>query len=85
MLCSENAIDAAQWANLPAIGRCSSRPTKSDDDIQTVRRRDGRGHREFLSPLIGFRETIIDYWLISIVALAIWFLIHPKEFRIENA
>ena len=49
--------------------------------LETVRRRDGGGDRQFLSLLLWLsRETIIDYWLTSMVALAMWLLIRTNEF-----
>ena len=44
-------IDAAQWANLPAIALLFIVDLRHrTDDIQTFRGRDGGGYREFLSP-----------------------------------
>lgn len=73
-------IDAAQWANLPAIALLL---------VATY----GLG-RELLQPipaaaaavLVNFypimlwlsRETLIDYWLTSIVALAMWLLVRKR-------
>jgi hypothetical protein len=75
-------LDAAQWANLPAIallilatyaiGRTVLKPFAAATGAVIVN----------FSPLLLWlsRETMIDYWLTSIVALAIWALIRTNEF-----
>jgi len=75
-------IDAAQWANLPAIallfiatygiGRTILKPFAAAIGAVIVN----------FCPLLVWlsRETLIDYWLSAIVALAIWMLIRTKEF-----
>jgi hypothetical protein len=75
-------IDSAQWANLPAIallfmatygiGRTVLKPFGAATAAVIV---------NFYPLLLWLsRETIIDYWLTSWVALAIWTLIHTDEF-----
>jgi 4-amino-4-deoxy-L-arabinose transferase-like glycosyltransferase len=80
-------INAAQWANLPALAI-------------VIAATYGVGRR-LLKPLpaalaamlVGFfpymvwlsRETLVDYWLTAIVALAMWLLIRTEEFSDQNA
>jgi 4-amino-4-deoxy-L-arabinose transferase-like glycosyltransferase len=75
-------IDAAQWANLPAIailliatygiGRTLLKPLPAATAAVIV---------NFYPLLLWLsRETLIDYWLTSLVAFAIWLLILTKEF-----
>ena len=75
-------IDAAQWANLPAIailliatygiGRTLLKPFAAAIAAMIV---------SFYPLLVWLsRETLIDYWLTSLVALAIWMLIRTDEF-----
>jgi 4-amino-4-deoxy-L-arabinose transferase-like glycosyltransferase len=75
-------LDAAQWANLPAIallllatygiGRTVLKPFAAATGAVIVN----------FCPLLLWlsRETMIDYWLTSMVALSIWALIRTKEF-----
>jgi 4-amino-4-deoxy-L-arabinose transferase-like glycosyltransferase len=76
------SIDAAQWANVPAIallflctyglGRTLLSPIAAAGAAVLV---------NFFPILLWLsRETLIDYWLTSIVALAMWLLIRSKEF-----
>ena len=81
------SVDAAQWANLPAIALLGLATYKLA--------------RPLLSPpaaaaaaaLVNFypyllwlsRETLIDYWLAAIVALSMWALIRTKEFSDRKA
>src|SRR5262245_5722660 len=79
-------IDAAQWANLPAmallfiatygIGRAVLKPFAAAAAAVIVN----------FCPLLLWlsRETIIDYWLTSIVALSMWLLIRTNEFSNRN-
>jgi 4-amino-4-deoxy-L-arabinose transferase-like glycosyltransferase len=75
-------LDAAQCANLPAIalllfatygiGRTVLKPLAAATGASIV---------NFYPLLLWLsRETIIDYWLTSMVALAIWALIRTNEF-----
>jgi hypothetical protein len=75
-------IDAAQWANLPAIavlliatygiGRTILKPLAAAAAAVIV---------SFYPLMLWLsRETLIDYWLTSLVASAIWLLILTKEF-----
>jgi 4-amino-4-deoxy-L-arabinose transferase-like glycosyltransferase len=75
-------IDAAQWANLPAvavllaasygIGRTVLKPFAAALSAITV---------VFYPILLWLsRETLIDYWLTALVALAIWVLLQTKDF-----
>jgi 4-amino-4-deoxy-L-arabinose transferase-like glycosyltransferase len=75
-------LDAAQWANLPAIavllfatygiGRTVLKPFAAATGAVIVN----------FCPLLLWlsRETMIDYWLTSMVALSIWALIRTNEF-----
>src|SRR5262245_49583403 len=75
-------IDAAQWANLPAIallfaatygiGRAILKPFAAATAAVITN----------FYPLMLWlsRETLIDYWLTSMVALAMWLLIRTNEF-----
>ncbi len=75
-------LDAAQWANLPAIallllatyaiGRSVLKPFAAATGAVIVN----------FCPLLLWlsRETMIDYWLTSMVALSIWALIRTNEF-----
>ncbi len=75
-------VDAAQWANLPAmaillaatygIGRTMLKPFAAAAAAVTT------GFYPILLWLS--RETIIDYWLTALVALAIWVLLKTGEF-----
>jgi 4-amino-4-deoxy-L-arabinose transferase-like glycosyltransferase len=76
------SIDAAQWANLPAIallllatygiGRTVYKPFAAATGAVIV---------SFCPLLLWLsRETMVDYWLTSMVALAVWLLIRTKEF-----
>jgi Dolichyl-phosphate-mannose-protein mannosyltransferase len=75
-------IDAAQWANIPAIallliatygiGRTLLKPFAAATGAVIV---------TFYPLLVWLsRETLIDYWLTSLVALAIWMLMQTNEF-----
>ena len=75
-------IDAAQWAALPAIailfaatygiGRSLFKPFPSAVAAAIV---------NFYPILLWLsRETLIDYWLTSIVSLGMWLLIRSNEF-----
>ena len=75
-------LDAAQWANLPAIallllatyaiGRTVLKPFAAATGAVIV---------NFYPLLLWLsRETMIDYWLTSMVALSIWALIRTNEF-----
>jgi len=75
-------IDAAQWANLPAIallffatygsGKAVLKPFAAATAAVIV---------NFYPLLLWLsRETLIDYWLTSFVTLAIWLLIRTNEF-----
>jgi 4-amino-4-deoxy-L-arabinose transferase-like glycosyltransferase len=75
-------IDAAQWANLPAIallliatygiGRTVLQPFAAAVAAVIV---------SFYPLLLWLsRETMIDYWLTSMVALAVWLLLLTNEF-----
>jgi 4-amino-4-deoxy-L-arabinose transferase-like glycosyltransferase len=75
-------VDAAQWANLPAIvllfmatygiGRTVLTPFAAATAAVIA---------NFYPFMLWLsRETIIDYWLTSMVALAIWLLIRTNEF-----
>jgi 4-amino-4-deoxy-L-arabinose transferase-like glycosyltransferase len=75
-------IDAAQWANLPAIallfiatygiGRTLLKPLAAAIGAVIV---------SFYPLLVWLsRETLIDYWLTAVVASAIWMLIRTNEF-----
>jgi len=75
-------IDAAQWANLPAmallfvatyyIGRSKLKPFGAATAAVIVN----------FCPLLLWlsRETMIDYWLTAVVALAIWLLMRTNDF-----
>jgi len=75
-------LDAGQWANLPAIallllatyaiGRSVLKPFAAATGAVIVN----------FCPLLLWlsRETMIDYWLTSMVALSIWALIRTNEF-----
>jgi 4-amino-4-deoxy-L-arabinose transferase-like glycosyltransferase len=75
-------VDAAQWANLPAlamligatygVGRTTLKPAAASAAAALV------GFFPFLIWLS--RETLIDYWLTAIVTFAIWLLIQTNEF-----
>src|SRR5262249_44684802 len=75
-------IDAAEWTNLPAIallfiatygiGYTVLKPLSAAAAAVIV---------NFYPLLLWLsRETLIDYWLTSMVALAIWVLIRTEEF-----
>jgi 4-amino-4-deoxy-L-arabinose transferase-like glycosyltransferase len=80
-------IDAAQWANLPAmalliattygIGRSLLKPLPAAAAALLV------GFYPYLVWLS--RETLVDYWLTSMVAVAIWMLIRTNEFSDRRA
>ena len=80
-------IDAAQWANLPAIailiastygvGRNLLRPLPAATAALLV------GFFPYLVWLS--RETLVDYWLTAMVALAMWLLIRTDEFSDRKA
>src|SRR5439155_17863221 len=80
-------IDAAQWANLPAlallmaatygVGRSLLKPLPAAGAAMLV------GFFPFLIWLS--RETLVDYWLTAMVALAMWLLLRSKEFSDRNA
>ena len=76
------SVDAAQWANVPAIallfiatyglGRTLLNPVAAAAAAALV---------NFYPILLWLsRETLIDYWLTSMVALAMWSLIWTNEF-----
>ena len=79
-------IDAAQWANLPAIaillGATYGLGRKLLDPLPAAA----------AAVLVNFypillwlsRETLIDYWLTSMVALSMWLLIRTNEFSNRN-
>lgn len=73
-------VDAAQWANVPAIallfiatyglGRTVLKPTPAAAAAVLV---------NFYPILLWLsRETLIDYWLTSMVALAMWLLVRKR-------
>lgn len=75
-------VDAAQWANLPAIallliatygiGRTLLKPIPAAMAAVLV---------NFYPYLLWIsRETVVDYWLTAMVAAAIWMLIQTREF-----
>src|SRR5438093_3587390 len=79
--------DAAQWANLPAlailigatygVGRRLLKPLAAAAAATIV---------GFFPYLIWLsRETLVDYWLTAMVALAMWVLIRTEEFSNRNA
>jgi 4-amino-4-deoxy-L-arabinose transferase-like glycosyltransferase len=79
-------IDAAQWANLPAIallfaatygiGRTILKPFAAATAAAIAN----------FYPLMLWlsRETLTDYWLTSLVALAMWLLIRTNEFSVRK-
>jgi 4-amino-4-deoxy-L-arabinose transferase-like glycosyltransferase len=80
-------IDAAQWANLPAlalliaatygVGRRLLKPLPAAVAAMLA---------GFFPYLIWLsRETLVDYWLTAIVALTMWLLLQTKEFSDRNA
>ncbi len=75
-------VDAAEWANLPAIallfastyaiGRTLLKPLAAVSAAILV---------NFYPMLLWLsRETLIDYWLTSMVAAAMWILLRTEEF-----
>jgi 4-amino-4-deoxy-L-arabinose transferase-like glycosyltransferase len=79
--------DAAEWANLPAlailiaatygVGRTLLKPLPAAAAAMLV---------GFFPYLIWLsRETLVDYWLTAMVALAMWALIRTQEFSNRNA
>ena len=79
--------DAAEWANLPAlailiaatygVGRTVLKPLPAALAAMLV---------GFFPYLIWLsRETLVDYWLTAMVALAMWALIRTQEFSNRNA
>jgi 4-amino-4-deoxy-L-arabinose transferase-like glycosyltransferase len=75
-------VDAAQWANIPAaavliiatygIGRSLLKPVPAAAAAVLV---------VFFPFMIWLsRETLVDYWLTSMVAFAVWMLLRTREF-----
>src|SRR5438034_533429 len=76
-------VDAAQWANLPAIAILLIATYGIGRTLLNPIAAAGAASLANFYPLMLWlsRETIIDYWLTSMVALAIWLLIRTNEFE----
>jgi len=76
------SIDAAQWANLPAIAILLAATYGIARTLLTPLAAAAAAVTAAFFPILLWlsRETMIDFWLTALVTLAVWALLKTKEF-----